>query len=113
MEFHQPQGYSEFVRVITGFEQAFARRRGFMAQSPIQRTTTKEFDQRLRCIIKEHWMGFEPPSEVWETIHSRLESKTAEKTMPLVHAFPSVAVVRVLSSHDPGDPTTLPKTTFT
>jgi len=79
-----------------------------MTQNPILKTTTKEFDRRLRCIIKEHWMDFEPPSGVWDLIKNRLESKTNETNMPIVHAFPSVAVVRVLPTIDPDDPTRVP-----
>jgi hypothetical protein len=82
-----------------------------MTQSPTQKTINKEFDRRLRYIIKEHWMGFEPPSGVWDQIQSRLNLEIAKKTMPLVHAFPSVAVVRVLPNMDPDDPTITPKTT--
>jgi len=79
-----------------------------MTQSPVLKKTTKEFDRRLRCIIKEHWMDFEPPSGVWDLIQNRLESKTDENNMHITHAFPSKAVVRVLSRIDPDDPTRAP-----
>jgi hypothetical protein len=82
-----------------------------MPQSLSQKKITKEFDQRLRYIIKGHWVGFEPPHGVWDQIQSRLKDNQSEKSMPLVHAFPSVAVVRVLPNEDPGDPTILPATT--
>jgi hypothetical protein len=76
-----------------------------MAQSPIQKTSTKEFDQRLRYIIKEHWFDIEPPNGVWKRIQYRLESQNKRKTMLTEHAFSSKAVVRVLSGTDPDDPT--------
>ena len=82
-----------------------------MPQGLAQKSITKEFDQRLRYIIKEHWIGFEPPSSAWNQIQSKLKKKITENNMPLVHAFPSVAVVRVLSNEDPDDPTILPEMT--
>lgn len=79
-----------------------------MPSNPAQKVTSKDFDQRLRYIIKEHWIGFEPPCGAWDQLQSQLKKNKAENIMPLVHAFPSVAVVRILPDEDPDAPTILP-----
>lgn len=84
-----------------------------MPSNPAQKVTSKDFDQRLRYIIKEHWIGFEPPCSAWNQIQSKLKKQKTANNMPLVHAFPSVAVVRVLSNEDPDDPTILAEVTVT